>query len=95
MPSSAASSGPRIWPEPTSAFDVELITSRDFSQVVVTDTINLPSGYQNALMLTLAEDCWNTYKGNQPMPALLVTKAREARQRIFTINTFVLTDGNA
>lgn len=76
-----------FWPKPTAAYGLELLTSHTFAQVTISDTLNLPSGYHNAIMLTLAEDVASAY-GRQITP-LTRTKAREARDRILTVNTFV------
>lgn len=76
-----------FWPKPTSTYGLELVTSNTFAQVALADTLNLPSGYQNAIMLTLAEDLAPAF-GRSPN-GTTTTKAREARARIFSVNEFV------
>ena len=76
----------KFWPKPTVAYGLELVTTNTFAQVSVTDTLNMPSGYQQAVMLTLAEDIASPF-GQTVLP-LTTTKAREARARVFSNNTF-------
>ncbi len=76
----------KFWPEPTAAYGLEIVTTNTFGMVVITDTLNMPSGYQNAVMLTLAEDIASPF-GVTLLP-LTATKAREARARIFAVNNF-------
>jgi len=76
-----------FWPNPTATYGLELVTSNTFAQVVIGDTLNMPSGYQAAVMLTLAEDLAPAF--GRPVNALTSTKAREARARIFSVNEFV------
>jgi hypothetical protein len=75
-----------FWPKPTQPYGLELVSSLTLGQVTLSDTVNLPMGYQNALVLTLAEDVASMF-GRQPTP-LTMTKAREARARIFQVNDF-------
>jgi hypothetical protein len=75
-----------FWPKPTIAYGLELVYRNVLSQVALDDTINLPPGYQNALMLTLAEDVATPL--SREVPAMTTKKAREARARIFSNNTF-------
>lgn len=76
----------KVWPVPTAAYGLEIVTTNTFGQVTVTDTINFPSGYHAAIMLTLAEDLASPF--GQTLLPLTSTKAREARARIFAMNEF-------
>lgn len=75
-----------FWPKPTIAYGLELVYRNTLSQVTLADTISLPPGYQNALMLTLAEDIAPGL-GRVVLPST-TQKAREARARIFANNDF-------
>lgn len=44
-----------LWPVPTTAYGLELEFQTQLAQVLATDTLDLPQGYQAALRLTLAE----------------------------------------
>lgn len=44
-----------LWPVPTVAYPIELMTDTPFSTLAVTDTIYLPFGFQEAIVLSLAE----------------------------------------
>lgn len=78
-----------FWPKPTTTYGVELITRVTLADLTMADSYNLPPGYQVAGMLTLAEDVASAY-GRQPTP-LTMTKAREARAKIFANNGFTPT----
>lgn len=71
---------------PSIAYKARLTTSTLLSAATLsTDmAITFPPGYQNALMLTLAEDCATPF-GRQVMP-MTTEKARAARARIFNAN---------
>lgn len=74
-----------FWPVPTVAYGVEIISNNAFSDgLTLNDELSLPSGYQNAVMLTLAEDIASAF-GTQPTP-LTTKKAAQARARIFRNN---------
>jgi hypothetical protein len=78
-----------FWPKPTTAYGLQLAVRKVLDAVDVNSTINLPPGYQNALMLTLAEDIAPGLgaAGLASMPQTM-KKAREARNRIFINNDF-------
>lgn len=44
-----------LWPIPTAAYPIELLTDVKFSRYAMTDTLWLPDGYREAVTLTLAE----------------------------------------
>lgn len=46
-----------LWPVPNTAYGLELETETLLSSVALTDTLNLPPGYQMALRLSVAEMC--------------------------------------
>ncbi len=74
-----------FWPKPTTTYGLELITNNTFAVVGINDTVNLPGGYQNAIMLTLAENIAPSFVGSNLSP-LTMTKAREARNQVFSNN---------
>lgn len=74
-----------FWPVPNSTYGLELFTTNTFAQVAITDSLNLPSGYQNAIMLTLAENVAPSY--GKAISPLTAAKAREARETIFAVNS--------
>lgn len=44
-----------LWPVPTVAYPIELLTDTLFESLAITDTLWLPPGYQAAVILSLAE----------------------------------------
>lgn len=72
---------------PTVAYGLELVTRVALGVLTMQGVLNMPPGYQNALMLTLAEDIGPAL-GKQISPKT-ETKARQARARIFANNSFV------
>lgn len=75
-----------FWPKPSIAYGLELALRNTLAQVVMTNTVTMPPGYQNAIMLTLAEDISTAYGAN--LSPLTVKKASEARARIYRNNDF-------
>jgi hypothetical protein len=73
-----------LWPPPSIAYGLELLTDTLLAAVVDTDTLDLPFGYPLALRLTLAETCANSW--GQPLPANLERRAREARAAVWANN---------
>jgi hypothetical protein len=76
-----------LWPVPTIAYGLELLTDTLLAAVADTDTLDLPFGYPLALRLTLAEACANTW--GQPLPANLERRAREARAAVWGNNDLI------
>ena len=77
-----------FWPVPTAAYDVQLMIRVLLNDIPdLTTTFTLPPGYQDAITLTVAEDCFSIFPSTAPavMP-LIMQKAREARSRIFDNN---------
>lgn len=74
-----------FWPKPTTAYGLELVITADFATVGINDTVNLPSGYHNAIMLTLAENIAPSFVGANLTP-LTITAGRKARAIIFANN---------
>lgn len=74
---------------PSIAYKCRLTTSTLLSATTLTTNVGLtfPPGYQNALMLTLSEDCATMF-GRSVMP-MTQEKARQARARIFNRNVEV------
>lgn len=70
-----------FWPVCTAALTVELLTRQLFETQALAATLGLPFGYQDALTLTLAEECAAAF-GKQPSGQTSLS-ARQARARIF------------
>lgn len=77
-----------FWPIPTAAYQVQLMTRVLLNDLPdLTTTFTLPPGYQDAITLTLAEDCLTLFPAAAPgVAAQLERKGREARTRIFANN---------
>lgn len=75
-----------FWPKPTVNYGLELVARKTLAQVTLADSFNFPVGYQNALMLTLAESL-SVPLGRTLQPGT-VTKAQQARARIYANNAF-------
>ena len=69
-----------FYPVPASAASVELLTRSVLSQVTLVDTVTLPPGYLDAIILTLAEEIAAPFGAE--IPAHVETSARAARARI-------------
>jgi hypothetical protein len=76
-----------FYPIPTIAYGLELVTRSLLAPFLITGTMNLPPGYQNAITLTLAEDIAPAL-GKTLAPTTSM-KARQARQKIYVNNDFV------
>lgn len=76
-----------LWPTPTAAYRVELLVQADLSgaTLLATDTVSLPPGYPDALMLTLAESIAPGFKVE--MDPVTRQRAIEARARAFGNNS--------
>lgn len=81
-----------LWPVPNYAYGLRLQTRYVIAAVLLTTLLSttLPPGYRDALTLTAAEDCLNAYGAQlSPLQAqILMTKAQQARARIFANNRF-------
>jgi hypothetical protein len=73
-----------LWPVPTTAYSLEIETSTLLAAVALTDTLDLPFGYQAALRLTLAELLAPAF--GQTVSQDTMRAARAARERIFSTN---------
>lgn len=73
-----------LWPVPTAAYGLELETSTLLAQVLQSDTLDLPPGYQQALRLTLAELIASSF--GQKVSDLTARNAKIARARIWGNN---------
>lgn len=73
-----------FWPVPTAAYQVELVTRVLLTQVALTDDLDVPPGYRDAITLTVAEQSARGF-GRPPNPDLAGSAAR-ARARIFANN---------
>ncbi len=73
-----------LWPVPTSAHTLELLTRGLLSAVAMSDTFTMPPGYHEAVVLTLAEKLAVPFE-RQVSPDLR-QDARTARARVFGAN---------
>lgn len=76
-----------FFPVPTTAYLVQLWIRVLLAQVTQFQTIDIPQGYRNALMLTLAEDLSGPFR--KTWTPLQQNKAQMARARIFSNNVVV------
>lgn len=73
-----------LWPVPSAANGLELETETLLASVSLSDTFDLPYGYQAALRLTLAERLASAF-GQQVLPST-ARAAQEARMAVFGNN---------
>lgn len=73
-----------LWPVPSSAHTLELLSRVILSSVALADTFTMPPGYEAAVMLSLAEDLATPLA--RPDDGTLTEKARKARATIFANN---------
>lgn len=76
-----------FYPVPDAAYGVRFLTRTLFGVVTLTATIDLPPGYESALMYTLAERLATPV--GRAAPAATVQMAKDARARIFDNNIVV------
>ncbi len=76
-----------LWPVPSSAYSIELLTSISIAAMVLATTFAMMPGYQDAVTLTLAEEL-ATPLGVQLPPDLLY-RATKARARVQANNSRV------
>lgn len=72
---------------PDTAYGVELLTLGTLAQVDLTDTVTLPPGYLDAIILTLAEEIATPF--DRVIPQKLESSARKARARIMANNDVI------
>ena len=73
-----------FWPVPTVAYQVDLETRVLLSQLVLTDSFDLPPGYRDAVTLTLAEQASRGF--GRPVLPDLAASAAKSRARVFANN---------
>ena len=78
-----------MFPAPTTAYGLVLVTRTLLGQVVATDTIDLPPGGQRAFRLTLVEALVSSF--GRAVPPQVEKLAREARAQFFGNNIIVPT----
>lgn len=71
-----------LYPVPTSAYGLELMTRVVLADLALDDTVSLPPGYRDAIILTLGEMLALTY----PQAVANPEAAAKARARIFANN---------
>lgn len=74
-----------FWPVPDTAYSVELTTRVLLSTLGLNDDFDLPFGYRDAIILTLAEECAGPFAAE--ISALTVESGKAARALIFGNNT--------
>jgi hypothetical protein len=70
-----------LWPVPSTAYDLELLTDGLFDVLALTDAFWMPFGYRDAVTLTLAEEIAPGM--GQRVDSSTAASAREARALIF------------
>jgi len=73
-----------LWPVPSTAHTLEILTRIVLSQPALTDTFTMPPGYQDAVTLSLAESMLGAFPVSAP--PTLKDDAREARARVWRKN---------
>lgn len=76
-----------LWPVPSTAYGLELRTNTLLAQVALTDTFDLPFGYQQALRLTLTELLAPHF--GQPISPETANNARKARALVWGNNDVI------
>lgn len=71
---------------PSNAGQLHLFTDTILSDVTLSQTIVLPSGYVRALKWLLAEELWPEYWGTTPIPPALTKKAHESLMMVKALN---------
>lgn len=74
----------RLWPLPTYAYGLEIMSRGLFGALTQFATFDLPPGYWDALVLTLAEDLAGPLR--KPWTPTQANKAQQARARVFANN---------
>lgn len=78
-----------MFPAPTTAYGLVLVTRTIYGPVVETDAIDLPQGGQRAFRLTLTEALCSSF--GRAVPATVAQQARAARAQFFGNNIIVPT----
>jgi hypothetical protein len=80
-----------FYPTPYAAFEC-FVTSRVRLEgaITLTTDIALPDGYEKAIVDSLSEDIWTSFKGSIPVPQDVKDMARKARKVLKINNTAVL-----
>jgi hypothetical protein len=76
-----------LYPVPSSADSVELLTRVVLASLALADDFTLPPGYQDAITLTLAEDLSVPFRVQ--VPQSLTRLAQKARGRVWTANSSI------
>lgn len=78
-----------MFPAPTTAYQIVLVSRTLYGVVVETDNIDLPPGGQKAFRLTLVESLCSSF--GRAVPGQVATDARKARAQFFGNNIIVPT----
>lgn len=73
-----------LWPVPSVAYDVQIRTRVVLASVTKNTTFSMPPAYEDALLLTTAEEICPDF--TVPVPAQVAKSAREARVTAFANN---------
>lgn len=73
-----------LWPVPTTAYDIELQLRLVLANLTLFDEFSLPPGYQDAIVLTVAERCARSF--GKPVDPSLRLDASKARAVVFVNN---------
>lgn len=79
-----------FWPVPTTAYTVEWISRIAFGALALGDPFSVPPGYEDAITLTVAEDCMGApFAVPAELREDVHRRAREARAIVASLNYFV------
>jgi hypothetical protein len=73
-----------FFPIPTAAYQVEVLSRIVFSALTLSGTFSMPPGYQDAMILSTAEECADNF--HAPITPRLQRSASKARARIAATN---------
>lgn len=80
-----------FYPVPYAAFFCHVITRQPLTgALTLTASIDLPKGYEKAIVDSLAADIWTSFKGSAPVPPDVKMMAREAQNNLRMTNTMVM-----
>lgn len=80
-----------FYPTPYAAFECFVTTRRRLQgALTLTTDIALPDGYEKAIVDSLSEDIWTSFKGSAPVPPDVRLMARRARRVLTNVNASVL-----
>lgn len=75
-----------LWPVPTIAYQFQIWSRVVLAAATLASTLSFAPGYEDALILTMAEDLCATPAFGLSLPPGLALKAAQSRQRVFSNN---------